>query len=356
MNPENRSQAQQRCDRIHQFREELDCLQREGVLQLSGEQQVRVEGHHQALLAELATRFDIDASRRAHQLSLGMRIASLLGALALAASLFFLFYRFWGLLDIPVQVLVLLAAPLLGLALTAALLRLDDSGYFAKLAALLTFTAFVLDLVMLGQIFAITPTDQALLAWAALALLLAYACDLRLLLVLGLLCISAFCASRLHSWDGLDWLACVRHPENFLPSALLMLAAAELPLQRRFSGFAACYRLLGLLSLVLPMLVLGYWGEGSYLRLDPDLIEGGYQLLGFATAALAVFIGIRRQLPELVHGGTGLFVVALFCKLFDWWWDYLPKYLFFLLLGLLAILVLLVLRRLRQQPTTQVRP
>ena len=64
------------------------------------------------------------------------------------------------------------------------------------------------------------------------------------LLGLGLLSATAFCASRLHSWDGLDWLACVERPENFLLPALLMLASAELAVQRRFAGFAALYRML----------------------------------------------------------------------------------------------------------------
>ena len=45
-----------------------------------------------------------------------------------------------------------------------------------------------------------------------------------------------------------------------------------------------------------------------------------------------------------------------FCKVFDWWWDYLPKYLFFFLLGLLAILVLLVMRRLRRSLAVEVQP
>ena len=42
--------------------------------------------------------------------------------------------------------------------------------------------------------------------------------------------------------------------------------------------------------------------------------------------------------------------------MFDWWWDYLPKYLFFFLLGLLAILVLLVMRSLRRSLAVEVQP
>jgi hypothetical protein len=41
------------------------------------------------------------------------------------------------------------------------------------------------------------------------------------------------------------------------------------------------------------------------------------------------------------------FVVFLYTKLFDWWWDAMPKYVFFFVLALVAMLFLLVLRRLR---------
>ena len=34
-----------------------------------------------------------------------------------------------------------------------------------------------------------------------------------------------------------------------------------------------------------------------------------------------------------------------------WWWELMPKYLFFLVLGLTAVLVLLVMKRLRRPAT-----
>jgi len=39
--------------------------------------------------------------------------------------------------------------------------------------------------------------------------------------------------------------------------------------------------------------------------------------------------------------------VFLFVRLHAWWWHWMPKYLFFLLLGLIAIGLLLVFRRIR---------
>ncbi|HEX5364293.1 MAG TPA: DUF2157 domain-containing protein, partial [Gallionella sp.] len=165
----SRHEAQQRADQIHVFRDELECLEQEGVVALEPEQRRRVDEHHRNLLAQYAQHFDIDRDRQSSQLSRGMRIASLFGALALSASVFFLFYQFWGWFSMEAQVVVLIAAPLCMLGLTVGIQCKDVSGYFAKLAALVTFACFVLDITMLGQIFNITPSDKALLPWAALA-------------------------------------------------------------------------------------------------------------------------------------------------------------------------------------------
>jgi hypothetical protein len=45
--------------------------------------------------------------------------------------------------------------------------------------------------------------------------------------------------------------------------------------------------------------------------------------------------------------GALAFVAFLYVKLHSWWWDWMPKYLFFLLIGLTAIGLLYVFRRLR---------
>lgn len=341
----DQQQAEQRNLRIMAFRAELEALQQAGAVTLSSEQQQGIARHHQQLLKEFQTRFDLDISEPAHKLSLGMRMAALIGALALAASLFFLFYRIWGWFNEALQIVLLVGAPLLCLAASAWLKRLEPNGYFAQLGALLTVAAFIINLLMLGQIFNLIPSDNALLAWAGLSLLLAYALRLRLLLFCGLCFLLAFIAARIGTWSGAYWLNFGERPENFFPAALVFLALPQVWPQT--PGFARIYRVLGLCALLLPILVLANWGQGSYLQFDYKLIESSYQLLGFVLAAAAVALGIRRGLSEVTHTGLTFFLIFLLTKFFDWWWDVLPKYLFFLLLGLLAVLALLVMRRVR---------
>lgn len=346
--PLTRSAAQRRADQIRVFRRELDQLAEEGVLRLSGAQQQDVAAHHDALLASLAQSFDIDIDTRSRQLSWGMRIASFLGALALAASVFFLFRQFWGMFSEEVQIGILVVASLASFGATMVLRARDGTGYFTKLAAMVAFACFVLNVVMIGQIYNIAPSDKALLPWAAYGLLLAYLCDLRLLLAAGLACLIAFIAARVGTWSGIYWIHFGERPENFLPAALALFALPQFVRHQRFEEFPAVYRLVGLLAFFFPVLILSHWGRGSYLDWSVSTIEGSYQLAGFAFSAMVIWLGLRRQWTETANTGVVFFVVFLYTKFYDWWWELLPKYLFFLILGLTALLVLLVMKRLRQ--------
>jgi uncharacterized membrane protein len=95
------------------------------------------------------------------------------------------------------------------------------------------------------------------------------------------------------------------------------------------------------------VLVMGNWGNSSYLDWDSDFIEGFYQVVGFVGSSFAVWYGVRRQWPEVINTGVTFFIIFLYTKIFDWWWEIMPKYLFFLVLGLVAVLFLVVLKRLR---------
>lgn len=344
---QSRAEAQRRADEIRNFERELQNLEGEGVLALTDSQRHAVADHHRKLLAEYARAFDIDRDVQAKQMSLGMRIASLLGALALAASVFFLFYQFWGLFPTGGQVAILISAAAGSFVAAHWIQGRDASGYFAKLAAMVAFACFVLNIVMLGSIFNIAPSDKAFIVWAAFALLLAYTADLRLLLGAGILCLIAFVSARTGTISGMYWLHFGQRPENFFPAAALLFAFPWLVRHPRYPDFPAVYRVFALLTLFLPMLVLANWGQFSYLPLERRTVEVLYQVLGFSGCAAAIWLGIRKQWRHVVNTGVTLFVILLYTKFFDWWWEAMPKYLFFLVLGLTAVLFLIVLRRLR---------
>jgi len=353
MIPASRLAAQRRADAIGIFRQELERLEAERVLALSDAQRHAVGVHHDALLAGFARSYDIDRDARFKQLSWGMRIASFLGALAFAASVFFLFYQFWGRFPESAQVAILAGAALGVFGLTVWIHGRDATGYFTKLAAMVAFACFVLNVAMLGQIFNLTPTDTALLPWAAFALLLAYAFDLRLLLAAGLACVIAYVAARVGTWSGLYWIHFGERPEHFIPLSFALFLLPQVVRHDRREDFPAVYRIVGLLSLMLPVLILSNWGEASYLPWPRSVIEGFYQVCGFALSAAAIALGLRRQWPDTVNTGVTFFVILLYTKFFDWWWDWMPKYLFFLVLGLFSVLILVVIRRLRRTPALQ---
>ena len=343
-----KSEAQHRIDQIKAFQDELSQLQQDAVLHLNDEQHQAITTYHDQLQNELVQEFDVDRDQRSKQLSRGMMIASFLGALALAASIFFLFYQFWGYFTTPVQVVVLVLAPFLTFILTVYVKGKEKTGYFAKLAAMVSFACFILNLSMLGRIFNITPTENAMLVWAAYGLILAYMCDARLLLAAGIISFIGYLSARTGTWGGGYWLYFGERPENFFPSAIVLFLIPQFISQRHFWRFDDIYRVFGMLTLLLPVLVLSNFGYISYLDWDREIIEGMYQLIGFALSAGAVYLGIRKHWPVVVNTGNVFFVIFLYTKFFDWWWEIMPKYLFFLVIALTAILFLLVYKRLRE--------
>lgn len=344
--------AQQRADQIGFFQAELRILAREGVLALDDRQRSAVVDYHENLLAGMSTAFDIDASHRAKQLSLGMKIASFLGALGLSASVFFLFYQFWGRFSTAIQVLVLSAAPLAALAGTLIAARREKTGYFSKVLGLVALACFVLNLSMLGQIFNIAPSENAFMVWALLAFLLAYGTDARLLLAAGIISLAGFLSAKTGTWSGCYWIHFGERPENFFPVAILLFAASFLP-HHKFYRFAVTYRVFAMLLFFIPVLILANWGAVSYLDHGRDTVETIYQIAGFLFSAAAIWLGIRKNWPDVVNTGNVFFTIFLYTKFYDWWWDWMPKYLFFLVIGLTAILMLLIFKRFR---TAVIRP
>ena len=346
MDIKSKQTAQQRADQIRSFQAELEIIENEQILLLDAEQRIAVERYHQKLLTNLSSSFDVDTNKQEKQLSLGMKIASFLAALGLAASIFFLFFQFWGGFSTTLQVVILIATPFVLLSLTTYLNTLELTSYYVKIAALLSLTSFILNLAMLGQIFNITPSPNALFIWAAFAVFLAYATDTRLLLGVGIISFSIFLSAKFGTWNGLYWINFGERPENFLPAAFILFLVSFLP-HTKFSGFGSIYRVFAMILFFLPVLILSNWGVISYIEMEKESIEMLYQLLGFGFSALAIYIGIGKKLNEVTNTGNVFFVIFLYTKFFDWWWEAMPKYLFFLLIGLSAVLILMILKRFR---------
>lgn len=342
----SKAEAQHRVDQIQAFRAELDLVEQERILTLGAEQRAGLQQHHQQLLDRLSAVFDVDVTSKEKQFSLGMRIVSFLGSLALAASVFFFYFQYWGGLAVKTQVAILVAMPFVGLLLAVGAMQLEKSGYLAKLFGLLSLVCFVLNLSMLGQMFNITPTANAFLIWAIFAFLLAYAADARLLLAMGMLSFAAFLSAQAATWNGCYWISFGERPENFFPAAMLLFLIALLP-HRRYAGFSALYRVFALLLFFLPTLILSNWGSVSYLDWPRENVEALYQIIGFVVSAAGIALGVGRGWPETVNTGNTFFTLFLYTKFYDWWWEWLPKYQFFLIIGLTAILMLLILKRMR---------
>ncbi len=344
----SRAEAQQRVDRVSAFQQELFQLEKEQVLQLTPDTKQALKQYHQQLLAHLSQQFDVDINQPGKSLTRGMQVASFFGALALACSIFFLFYQYWGFLGTPLQVVILIAAPVLTLVATGFIRNKEQTGYFAKLMALISFACFILNIHMLGQIFNLTPSDNALLVWCLYAGVLAYALGSSVLLCIAICFFYGFIAARVGSWFGLYWLSMGDRPENFLIPALILFMVPSLISHRSWQCFASVYRVMGACGLLLAILVLSHWGRASYINASAGLVEGVYQVLGFVASAGFIYWGVRKTWSPIVNVGSVFFTIFLFTKFFDWWWEVMPKYLFFFIVGLTALLFLMVFNRLRE--------
>ena len=222
--------------------------------------------------------------------------------------------------------------------------------YVASVLALVATVSFVLDLTMQGVIFNMRPSPYALAVWSAFALVVAYSYGLRLLLGAGIVMGMVFVCSQVAALAGLDWTVTIARPEPPRPAGAIAVAAAFITGNRRHAGFAETWGLVGSLAILVPLLFLSTWSEVfSYSSWSPRVVGSCYDVAGFVLAAAGIWVGIRARWREVVNISSGFAVVFLYAKCFDWWWSWMPRYLFFLLLGALAVAVLVVLGRLRSR-------
>jgi len=339
--------AQQRADRIAAFRAELAELREAGVLTIDPAQRKAVEAFQEGVLDDLVRRFDIDVSRRGKQLSLGMRIASLIGAVAFSFATWFFFRRFWGYLALPAQVALLVLAPIAAVLGTVAVARRERTPYVTGIVASLAFALFATDLAVLGVTFSLPNAAGAWLALGLFALALGYAHELRLMLLAGIACGGVGIAGLVAERAGVWWARFGDRPETILPVAVLCALVPQVAPRRQPASFAPIYRLAALAWLAFAVLPLASVGGLSFLPLGAGTVESLYRAAGLVVAGGAIWLGMRSRLAETTYAASLLFVILLLESFFDWWWDVLPKYVFFLLVGAVAIGFLFALRVLR---------
>ena len=346
--------AQKSADRIRTLREELRDPEIAEALALTPEQTARFDAWATSSLTALSRQFDIDTCASQKRMSWGMRIASTLGALAICAAVVLFFLRFWGYLDSWAQAAIVFIAPFAALAGTEYTAQRERARYFTGLMALVALTCFVLNLQVVGEIFNIAATENALLAWGLFGILLAYRYGLRFILFIALFLLVSYGAAFFAARLGYQWMDFGDRPEI---AALLGVAVFVLSLRLRHernSDFPAVYRLVGSLVLLLSLLSLAEWGRGSFLPGQTKNIELFYEFAGLLISAGLIWLGIVRDWLGVVNTGAVFFAILLFCRLYHWLWQWIPKYLFFAIIGLVGILLVAALKRLRVQYPAEV--
>jgi hypothetical protein len=346
------SPEQQRVLDIASFREELARLEGEGIVALDPQTREHVHAHHEAVLASLAARANVDLTQAAAQLSLGMRIATLLGASALSAAYGFFVASVWGKLELQPQLLLVALPPLLLSVLTHAAARREQSGYVASVLGTVAVIALWVGLAAIGSLFNLPDSRELLLAVGVFAMALAYLYRLGLPLLLGIGALGGWLWSLAAIPLGLFWRDAFGLSDPLVPLGVICLAIPAVI--RRPAGFAPVWRTIGAIAFGMGVLITGLNGQFSAMDggIDRPYIEAAYQVLAAIALPLLVVIGVRRDWGGVTVVGVIFLILFLLTRLSAWFWDYLPKWLFFLLVGVLALLVLLLLRQLRARRAT----
>jgi hypothetical protein len=246
-------------------------------------------------------------------------------------------------------VVLLTAGPLVAIAAMIAAGTVERTRYVAAVMAVVACGAFVLQTVLLGQIFNLPSSPHSLLLWGLFALAVAYPWRFVLPFALGLMSL-VFYAAALALWTGgVQWVSVMERPEPLMVAAAVMLPFATHAPRELVSGGRSV-----LLILILgPLLLLSGIADVSLLAWSSSAIRVTYQLLAAVVAVAVIAIGVRRSQDDVILIG-GLFAGAfLLTRFVDWWWDWMPRYLFFLILAAVALGWIWFLRVLRRHASSR---
>jgi uncharacterized membrane protein len=366
---------------------------------------------HDQLLASVAAPADVQrAVGHERKLGRGVTILINLGAIVLGAGLLTFFASNWIEFERAAKIASLFA---LTLFFYAAGFELTQPGRlsFPKLGTALIFLGCVMfgaDIVLLALIYDLTAEH----AWSFLMnwvvwLAVAYLVRSRLVLALGLIGVVVWFGAEVgYCWGGY-WLYLGR-PYHFIGLAACLLAVAGAHAWRGQRAFATSWALVGLLVLYLSTLMLSIFDLQTNLKLDPAAPPVLVRLLlygpfVFAAAALAIvhfgwrrsrltdppalvtlalmivmllaagiastpgsrelwfilaltlltsagiYLGIAWESAVLLNTSLVFFAINLYTRFYEYFWDAMPKSLFFIVGGAALILGAIWVERFRRR-------
>jgi hypothetical protein len=337
----------ERLRRIFAFREEVTALREEGVVASEDPTLAAIAARHDVLLAAAARDERIDLSREEARLSAGMQLATLLGATALSIAWAMFVSSMWDGLGDTARMFLIWVPPALMVVATAMAARREATGYIANILASVGAIALIVAILATIDLYELEPSRHAILLVAAYALLQAYHHRLVIPLLIGGTALGAWVWSLAAIFRGGQWQEAFEVAEPAVVAGALALAIGTTRTGDP-AEFRIVWRLGGVIAIVWSLLVLGVAGDASWFG-PGNLVEGFYQVLAAVVFVAMAWQGLRTDDPILARGGGVALLLFLLFRMFDWFWDAIPDWLFFLLMGALAFGVLLVLRRLRRR-------
>jgi lipid-A-disaccharide synthase-like uncharacterized protein len=332
--------------RIRAFRAELEALNAAGVAPLTQAQSEEIVRYHDALLQQLALEHDVDRTDAAGQLSRGMQIAAFIAAVALTAAVYSLVARFWGRLDLPLQATLLCAFPLMALVGVELSSQRERTLYIASIFALVAYGTYWLAVFVLSELVNVPVTPVALWGGALFGVALALPYGFRIIFGGALIALLVALAGSVFQAAGMPWTLVPEYPEIVTAAAfLLVFVAPRLATPHR--AFAAVTRGVAFAVGFAGLLLLSTAGPASLLPTPSRVTEVIYQAAMLIAATTALVVSVRKQWTETVFIAAAALTLFIFIRFVDWFWDALPRFVFFFLLAAVAFAWLVALRRLR---------
>jgi len=184
--------------------------------------------------------------------------------------------------------------------------------------------------------------------WAGALFGFALALPYRFRLILGfaLLSLLVAMAGSLFQAAGYPWPDIFQHLDVLTLVAFVSSALAT-RLAQLDRSFAVVTRLVGFGVGLLGLLIMSSEADTSLLPAGRRTTEAIYQMVMLITCVTLLILGLRRHWTETVRLAAVALTLFLLMRFSDWFWEALPRYVFFLILAAIALAWLLVLGRIR---------